>query len=305
MNVATMLMSAGLGTRLDPLTRLVAKPAVPLGDRTLIERVLEWLAAHECRRVVINLHHIPDSITAIVGDGSHLGVAVRYSWEYPLLGSAGGPRHALPLLDADRILLVNGDTLCDVDLAAMIDAHVRHDADVTMAVVPNAQPDHYNGIVADHDHAVTAFVPRGHAAGSWHFVGVQIVNRAVLAPLPDGVPADTVHGLYRAVLAQRPGRLRVWPTSGRFIDVGTPRDYLATALAFHTPAPAVAGLHRCVVWSGCSIGARTSLDECVVVGGAHVPDGFVARRAVLAPAALRRADDRADEREGLAIFPLT
>ena len=123
MNIPAMVLSAGLGTRLDPLTRLVAKPAVPLGDRTLIERVLGWLASHDVTRLVVNLHHEADSITAIVGDGRHLGVEVRYSWEQPLLGSAGGPRHALPLLDAETFLIVNGDTLCDVDLTAIVAAH--------------------------------------------------------------------------------------------------------------------------------------------------------------------------------------
>jgi NDP-sugar pyrophosphorylase family protein len=74
-----IVLTAGLGTRLDPLTRLVAKPAVPLGRLSLIERVLAWVRQQDVTDVVLNLHHRPASLTAIVGDGTHLGLRVRYS----------------------------------------------------------------------------------------------------------------------------------------------------------------------------------------------------------------------------------
>ena len=74
----TIVLTAGLGTRLDPITRLVAKPAVPVGGRTLIEHVLEWLRGQQVFDVVLNLHHRPETITAALGDGSHLGMRARY-----------------------------------------------------------------------------------------------------------------------------------------------------------------------------------------------------------------------------------
>src|SRR5689334_13845428 len=104
-----LVLTAGLGTRLDPITRPLAKPAVPLGDRTLIEHVLAWLHRQGVRDLVLNLHHRPSTITSVVGDGAHLGMSVRYSWEQPVLGSAGGPRRAAPLLATDTFLIVNGD----------------------------------------------------------------------------------------------------------------------------------------------------------------------------------------------------
>jgi NDP-sugar pyrophosphorylase family protein len=156
---------------------------MPLGGRTLIERVLGWLAAEHIGQVVLNLHHLPESICGVVGDGAHLGLSVKYSWESPLLGSAGGPRHALPLLDADEFLIVNGDTLCPAPLSPILAAHRAAGADVTMAVVPNPDPAHYNGIVAAGDGRVTSFIPRGHTADSWHFVGIQVVNASVFASL--------------------------------------------------------------------------------------------------------------------------
>ena len=89
-----------------------------MAGEALIRRQIRWLAAAGITRVVVNLHHRPATITALVGHGDDLGVAVSYSWESTILGSAGGPRRALDLLDRDRFLIVNGDTLTDLDLHA-------------------------------------------------------------------------------------------------------------------------------------------------------------------------------------------
>jgi len=299
MTLATLVLAAGLGSRLDPLTRVVAKPAVPLGDRTLIEHVLAWLRTQGAHEVVLNLHHRPATITSVVGDGAHLGLSVRYSWEEPLLGSAGGPRHALPLVETDTWLIVNGDTLCDVDLSAMIDGHRRSGADVTLAVVPNHSPDHYNGITIDSTDAVTGFVPRGRAQGSWHFVGVQIAAASVFAGLADGVPAETVAGIYKDLLITRPGTVRVWRVTGAFLDVGTPRDYLNAALHYGQAAP-----RRSIIWPEATVEPGADLEECLVIGQTRVPAGFQARSAILAPAALARPGDQVEIRDDVAVFGL-
>jgi NDP-sugar pyrophosphorylase family protein len=295
----TLVLTAGFGTRLDPLTRLVAKPAMPLGGRTLIEHVLRWLRHEGVDDVVLNLHFRPETITAIVGDGRHLGLRVRYSWEQPILGSAGGPRRALPLLDATTFLIVNGDTLCDVALAPMIAAHVRAGADVTMAVIPNPAPDHYNGIVADSDHQVRGFVPKGEAAGSWHFVGIQVVNASVFAPLTDGVSVESVAGLYRELVANGTTRIHVWPVTSAFLDVGTPRDYFNAVRQID--AKVTAG--RPVVWPEASVESGAELTDCIVAGPVRVPAGLRATSCVLTPATLARPGDRVDIHNNIALFP--
>lgn len=308
--IAALLLAAGLGSRLDPLTRLVAKPAVPLGDRTLAEHVLAWLHRHGIRDVVVNLHHQPSTLTSVLGDGAHLGVTVRYSWEPTVLGSAGGPRRALPLLDSDPFLLVNGDTLCDFDLAPMLDAHRVSGADVTMAVVPNPEPGHYNGIMADDDHTVSGFIPRGHSVASWHFVGVQIVSKRIFAGLEDGIPAETVAGIYRDLVQVDPGRVRTWPVRTAFLDIGTPRDYLAAVLRQPDQLPAgvtipeSSRLTRCAVWPGTVIDDQVRLEDCIVAGPLRVPYGLEASAAILVPAAIARADDRMRVQDDLAIYPL-
>jgi len=229
--IATLVMTAGLGTRLGPITKRLAKPAVPVGDRTIVERVLQWLRHEGITDVVLNLHHLPHTITGVVGDGAELGLRVRYSWEPTLLGSAGGPRHALSLLNTDPFLIVNGDTLTDVALAPIVDGHHRSGADVTMVVIKNPAPDRYNGVLANSDQVVTGFIPKGHTTPSWHFVGIQVVNKSVFASLPDNTPIETVSGVYRDLIGPMP-RIRIAPVDATFFDIGTPEDYEVTCRAF-------------------------------------------------------------------------
>jgi NDP-sugar pyrophosphorylase family protein len=288
----TIVLTAGLGTRLNPITRLVAKPAVPMAGKTLVERVLEWLKREGTDDVVLNLHHRPESITKIVGDGGQMGLRVRYSWEPVLLGSAGGPKQALTLWPGltGPCLIVNGDTLTDLALAPLIEAHKASGARATLAVVANVRPDHYNGIRADAARTVTGFVPKGHTDSTWHFVGVQIVNPDVFGRVPAGEPAETVSGLYRDLVRDDPGSVTVWPVTAPFLDVGTPADYLNAVLSLAGKDVVVEGesvvhpsatLQRCVVWEGATVGAGARLTDCVVLTGASVNAGAAATGQVI------------------------
>jgi mannose-1-phosphate guanylyltransferase len=309
-----LVLAAGLGTRLDPLTRLTAKAAVPLAGKTLLARSLERLHQQGVTDVVINLHHRPETVTAILGDGTRAGMRIKYSWEPRILGSAGGPRRALPLLDAGRFLIVNGDTLCDVDLEGMVGDHIDNAADVTMAVVPNPAPDHYNGIKLDTGSIVRGFVPRGQAQGTWHFIGVQIVEARVFADVPDGETSETVAGIYRDRIAAGTTSIRGYCVDLPFVDVGTPRDYLAAALALAGPGSdnavetgsridGTARLTRSVVWQRSSVGPGCVLEDCVVAD-VSLPAYFRASRAVLVPASLTTPVDQATIAGDVAIFPI-
>src|ERR1700686_3220149 len=119
-----LILSAGLGTRLRPLTTVRAKPAIPVAGDPIVRRIARWLAGSGAPDVGVNLHHLPDTIARVLGDGSDLGARVRYSWEQPaVLGSAGVPRLALPMLEADTFFVVNGDTITDLDLRGLASAH--------------------------------------------------------------------------------------------------------------------------------------------------------------------------------------
>ena len=295
----TLVLAAGRGVRLDPLTRLVAKPAVPFRGTTLIEHVIDRLVRQGITELVVNLHHLPHTITSVIGDGSQIGARVRYSWEQPaVLGSAGGPRHALPLLDAEAFLIVNSDTLCEVDVAALYDEHRHTGADATMVVIPNPAPDRYGGVLVDEAGAVTGFTRKGDARASWHFVGVQAATASLFASLADDVPTNSVGGLYDEVITSRPGRIRAWKTSGEFVDVGTPRDYFDAVIR---PRVDTRG-H--VVWPGASVDPGSHLERCVVTNGVSVPRGFHASDAMLLPASFVRDGDRCEIRDEIAVFPI-
>jgi NDP-sugar pyrophosphorylase family protein len=289
-----MVLTAGLGTRLGPLSEVRAKPALPVAGVPLAGRILRWLAAGGVRAAVLNLHHRPETITASIGDGGAFGVRVRYSWERAILGSAGGPARALPLLDADRFFLVNGDTLTDLDLAALAARHLATGAGATMAVIANPDPLHYGGVVLDHDGCVTGFTPPGPANRGWHFIGVQAVDASLFAPLDPDAPSDTVNGVYREAIARNPGAVRGFITGASFSDIGTAADYLATCLALggheglgetllgaRSAIGARARVSRSVLWDDVTVGDDAVLDECVVADGVAVPAGARAARRVL------------------------
>ena len=285
------MLAAGLGTRLRPLTLARAKPALPVAGPSIIERIVRWLAGHGVTDLIVNLHYRPETITALLGDGTGLGTRVRYSWEQPVLGSAGGPRRAFSLARDERLWLVNGDTLADVPLGEMAEAHRSSDALVTMAVIPNPNPSRYGGVVIDDGAAVTGFSRRGATGPSWHFVGVQIAERPAFERLPDGVPAESVGALYPSLIAERPGSVRAFTCGATFRDIGTPADYLAACLALaDSPAAlrapgahvaAGASVEQSVLWEDVQVGAGARLSECVVMNGARIPEGFEARRAVI------------------------
>jgi NDP-sugar pyrophosphorylase family protein len=279
--IPALVLTAGLGTRLQPLSFVRAKGALPLGDEPLARRILRWLATAGVRDAVLNLHHLPHTLTRAIGDGSDIGVRVRYSWEMPVLGSAGGPRRALPLLGDHFFLIVNGDTLTDLDVAALVADHQSSGALVTMAVIPNTEPGKYSGIAADAAGRFTGFVPRGSAEPSFHFIGVQVVDPRAFATVPAGTPYQ-VGALYPALASAQPDRIRVFRTGADFLDIGTPADYLHTALTLadrdglrcaglNSQVDFSASVERSVLWDDVVVEAGAMLKECVVADGVVVP----------------------------------
>lgn len=271
------MLTAGLATRLRPLSQVRAKAALPVAGEPIVSRILRWLRASGVRRVVLNLHHLPESVTRIVGDGADWDLEVRYSWEGRVLGSAGGPKRALPLLDADRFLVVNGDTLTDCDLPTVAERHVESGALVTLAVVPQAVR---RGVLADESGIVTGF-----GSGPDHFIGVQAVSAPAFASVPDGTPYETANTLYPALIADRPGSVRVSRANAEFLDVGTPADYLRAVeiiarregrdfdrgadVTIHPTAT----VHESVLWDRVEVRERAELVNCVVGDDVVVPTG--------------------------------
>jgi NDP-sugar pyrophosphorylase family protein len=231
-----LLLTAGLGTRLRPLTYLRAKAAVPVNGDALVRRIIRWLVHHDVRDLVLNLHHRPSSITAVVGDGADLGVRVRYSWEQPVLGSAGGPRHALSLLidrqEDGHFLIVNGDTMTDLNVRSFWRGIANLAPLLTMALIKNPRPDKYGGVDVSPDGWVTGFTNRPNSRALGLFaIGVQVAEASVFSGLEDGVPAESVRRDPR-LIAENSRSIAAFVSAATFQDIGTPHDYLDTALAF-------------------------------------------------------------------------
>lgn len=281
--IPALVLTAGLATRLQPLSLVRSKAAVPVAGEPLIHRILRSLAAARVTQVVLNLHHLPHTLTRIVGDGTELGMRVRYSWEVPLLGSAGGPRRALPILEASTFLVVNGDTLSSMDLGALVEQHRRSGALVTMGLVPNTKPDKYGGVLVDRNGAVTGFVKRGNAQSSYHFTFAQVVEARAFDTVPDDTPYESVNTLYPALIAAQPGSVQAFVSNASYEDIGTPSDYLETSLRLShvegeriatsngSRIDATARVERSVLWNDVVVEAGAMLKECVVTDGVRVP----------------------------------
>lgn len=288
-----LILAAGFGTRLEPLTTVRAKPAIPLAGVPLIVRIIEWLRQGGVTKVVINLHHRPETITTVVGHGAALGVEVRYSWERRLLGSAGGPRHALALLDEDPFLVVNGDTLANVDVAALERAHRHADALVTLAVTPSPAPEKYGGVLLTTDgRHVERFVRPGTAPRHPdHFLGIQVAQHEAFASLADNEPAESVWGHYPVLMRRSSTAVAAHRCAVDFEDIGTIEDYLAATARRMGPAASIIGerchiapsavVRRSVLWDDVHIGAEARVEGCVIADGVHVAPGAVHQERLL------------------------
>jgi mannose-1-phosphate guanylyltransferase/mannose-1-phosphate guanylyltransferase/phosphomannomutase len=127
-----MVLAAGLGTRLRPITYEMPKPMVPVLNKPVMEHILLLLARHGFTATIANLHWFPELIKEHFGDGSRLGVELSYSYEEQLLGTSGGVRNAAGFL-GDSFLVISGDALTDIDLSAMREFHESHDGIATLA----------------------------------------------------------------------------------------------------------------------------------------------------------------------------
>jgi mannose-1-phosphate guanylyltransferase len=184
-----MIMAAGLGTRLRPLTGLIPKPMAPILNRPALYHVLRLLARHGVDQVVINLHHFPDTITSYFGDGSHLGVAITYSFEKELLGTAGGVKNNEAFLGGGTFLVLSGDSLTDVDLRGVLATHHANGAIATLAVKEVDDPSDYGVVLLDSTDRVSGFQEKPAAEDALSNLcncGIYVFEPAIFGRIPAG-----------------------------------------------------------------------------------------------------------------------
>jgi mannose-1-phosphate guanylyltransferase len=250
-----------------------------------VRRLIRYGAGWGIRDFVLNLHYLPETITAQVGDGADLAVNVRYSFESPVLGSAGGPRKALPLLPDGPFFIINGDTLTNVPLNALMQNHLETGALATIAVIPNRWPDRYGGLVVDSSGRFHSVVPPKSHVRSYHVVGVQVAHPSAFARLSLDQPAESISSLYKELVKENLGHVRAFLCDAGFWDVGTPADYLDTCLSIsraesgplqigsRSTVDPSAALADTVIWDDVHVGPGASLERCVVADGVHIPAG--------------------------------
>src|SRR5215217_6626524 len=198
-----MVMAAGLGTRLRPLTYEVPKPVVPVVNRPVMEHILELLPGHGFTEVISNLHWFPDTIRNRIGDGSSVGVDLTYSHEEELLGTAGGVRNVAGYFGDQPFLVMAGDALTDLDLGALAAAHAANDGIATLAVRRVADVSEFGVVITGSDGRVQGFQEKPDPAEALSDLAncmIYAFDPAIFEHFPDHTVVDFALDLFPALL---------------------------------------------------------------------------------------------------------
>jgi NDP-sugar pyrophosphorylase family protein len=309
-----MLLAAGLGERMRPLTGLVPKAVIPVLGRPLAAAILERLAKTGVERAVVNLHHLPDAIRAVLGDGRDLGLAgLDYSPEPAILGTAGGIGKAAALLRGDGPFVVhNADCLSDVDLGALLRFHRTSGCPATLTLAPWREG--YTPIAIDaRARVISIGGPPGAEPGRFLFTGIAVLSETILDRLSGDRPADIVKEIYLDLARRR--ELAAFVHEGFWWEFGSPSSYLDGSLRlmllpaarlesvtrtdpvrrqghvrvaigagadFHTGVELRGGV---ALGFGCRVGEGSELEDTVVMPEAWIGPGSRLRRVVVGPGA--------------------
>jgi NDP-sugar pyrophosphorylase family protein len=233
MTVRALVLSAGEGQRLRPLTLHMPKPMVPVGGRPILEHLLALLQLHGIHDIAINLHYRPDAITEYFGDGRSFGVEIRYSHEERLLGSAGAAR-ALDTFLTDTFVVLYGDVLTNVDLSALVAQHRKTGAAGTIGLYEVSDPSRCGIVELDDAHRVRSFVEKpapGTVTGNLANSGILVLEPSVLREIPPDAPFDFGFDLFPKLL-DLGVPLYGARLDGYILDIGSP-DRLQQAEADH------------------------------------------------------------------------
>jgi NDP-sugar pyrophosphorylase family protein len=288
-----MVLAAGRGRRMRPLSDGIPKPALPLPDGPVVGWPLRLAAAAGIQRVVVNTWHLADQMEAALRKLRQPGSELAISREPRLMGTAGGLAMARDrglLGNQGTVLVLNGDGVLNVSLENLLRRHAAGDRLVTLGLLPHLDPNRWSRVTVDGEGVVQDFLPPGPpGAGEVPLLypGVMVVARSALDALPSR-PGEIAEDLWRP--AREQGRLGGVVVSGHWREVGTPSDYLATVIdqldgrASVHPSAEVAGdaaLGCALVGEGARIGGATVVGDSVVSEGAVVRRGARVIRSVL------------------------
>lgn len=228
-----MILAAGYGTRMGPISRYLAKPAVPFFGVPMIEHSIGVLRSGGITEIVINLHHLPQSIVDLVGDGKRFGVSVTYSYEDPLLGSGGGIGKVQEFLGRDTFIALNSDVLIDIDLGEVIEAHRQNSSVATLLLRPD-NSGMYGKVIVDEEGRVVQIEGypdnKNNSSGrQYMFAGLHVIEPHWFDFIPDREVYESFPDVYGPML--RAGeKINSFIFDGRWIDLGSARRLLAATL---------------------------------------------------------------------------
>jgi mannose-1-phosphate guanylyltransferase len=304
-----MVMAAGLGTRLRPLTYEIAKPLVPVANRPVMEHILLLLRRHGFGPVIANLHWFPDAIRARFGDGSRFGIDLTYSHEDELLGTAGGVRNVADFFGDEPFLVMAADALTDIDLGALRAAHEANDGIATLAVKRVSQVSEFGVVVTDSGGRIQGFQEKPDPAEALSDLAscmIYILDREIFDYFPSKPAVDFAREVFPALLSNDVP-FYVHRIDAYWNDVGSLPEYLQGNLdavegtvqvepagellpssggdeALEHGDPGVGG--PVLAAEGCEIGAEVRLDGPLVIGaGCTIGDGARVKESVVLPGA--------------------
>jgi mannose-1-phosphate guanylyltransferase/mannose-1-phosphate guanylyltransferase/phosphomannomutase len=308
-----MVMAAGLGTRLRPLTYGIPKPLVPVANRPVMEHILLLLRRHGVGPVIANLHWFPDTIRGPLGDGSQLGIALTYEHEDELLNTAGGVRNVADWLTAggDTFLVMAGDALTDTDFRALVAAHERNGGVATLGVKRVKNVDEYGVIITDSERRIQGFQEKPDPAEALSDLAncmIYAFSPEVFEYFPDDPTPDFAMDVFPALL-EHDVPFHVHQIEQYWNDVGSVDEYLQGNLDViegrvevepagelieggpdEESTEAQGGgwelSGRALIGEGATIGSGARVDGPAVIGpGATIGPNAIVKRSVLLPGA--------------------
>jgi mannose-1-phosphate guanylyltransferase len=301
-----VVLVGGEGTRLRPLTYEIPKQMLPVVERPMIVRVLEWLATHGVDRAVLSLGYRPDAFLRAFPEHRVAGVDLAYAVEPEPLDTAGAVRFAADKAGVDDTFLVlNGDVLTDFDAAALVEFHRSRNAQASIALTPVSDPSAFGVVPTDDTGLVTAFIEkptRANAPTNLINAGIYVLEPAVLERIPTGRRVSIERETFPGLVSDR--ALYALASDAYWLDTGTPQQYLQAQLDIlagrraelappaelevrpgiwiDTGAEVVGklGTHT-FVGRGASVAEGAVVEDSVVGQGATVGVDAVVRRSVL------------------------
>lgn len=290
-----IILSAGYGTRLWPLTEDRTKPAIPILGKPLVGYVAEYLAGYGFDEIVVNLHHRPDSVRNALGDGSRFGVKLHYVEEPEILGTSGALDNTREFFERDTFLVVNGKIITDIDLRAALETHRRMNALATMVLLPNARRERFS-VVETKDGRVTRFAgmpnPSDEGLAPLMFTGIHIMEPRIFDYIPRAVFSDSVTHVYPKAIAEgetiaahvADGRWRELSTLRRYLDISremleeTDQRYVAGANSVISPGAEVT---ESILWDGVEVHAGARVNRCVLADRVVIPENETIENAIV------------------------